>query len=146
MNFVVIWSYDNYIPAHLAMGRLEQEGIKSWLKDENTVTLDPILTNAVGGIKLMVAESRAKEAWELLTRLQEEFKATLACPRCNSTNIEKVSSPRKASNWISAIGTFLLSSFAIAAEKTYHCFNCSNEFETPVSVYPSTEDDSGFTS
>ncbi len=33
----------------------EEEGINCWLKDENTVTIDPILTNAIGGIKLMVA-------------------------------------------------------------------------------------------
>lgn len=132
MKFVSIWSYDNYVPAHLAMGRLKAEGIECWLKDENTVTIDPILTNAVGGIKLMVDERMAKEGLDILKQLEEEYKASLACPNCGSHSIEFVSSPRKASNWISAISTYLLGSFAMAAEKEYHCFNCGQEFADPV--------------
>jgi hypothetical protein len=66
MNFVVISSYDNYVPAHIAMGRLEEEGINCWLQDEYTVTIDPLLSNAVGGIKLMVAETQAERALEIL--------------------------------------------------------------------------------
>ena len=61
MKYVPVWSYDNYVPAHIAMGRLKEEGIECWLKDENTVTIDPILANAVGGIKLMVEEEKAKK-------------------------------------------------------------------------------------
>ena len=66
MNFVVIASYDNYVPAHIAMGRLEEEGINCWLQDEYTVTIDPLLSNAVGGIKLMVTEPQAERALEIL--------------------------------------------------------------------------------
>ena len=71
MKFVPVWSYDNYVPAHIAMGRLKEEGINCWLKDENTVTIDPILANAVGGIKLMVDENKAEslEAAEQLIGL-----------------------------------------------------------------------------
>lgn len=128
------------------MGRLQEDGVKAWLKDENTVTLDPILSNAVGGIKLMVAESQAKKAWEILNTLQQDFKASQACPNCGSHDIELVSSPRKTINWISAISTFFLGDFALAAEKTYHCFHCTHEFETPISVYPAAEEGSNLSS
>ena len=40
--------------AHLLMSRIESEDIECWLQDENTVTINPILTNVVGGIKLLV--------------------------------------------------------------------------------------------
>jgi hypothetical protein len=69
MNFVVIASYDNYVPAHIAMGRLEEEGINCWLQDEYTVTIDPLLSNAVGGIKLVVIESQAERALEILNAI-----------------------------------------------------------------------------
>jgi hypothetical protein len=128
MKFVPIWSYDNYVPAHLAMGRLQSEGIECWLKDENTVTIDPLLTNAVGGIKLMVEETRAKEALELLTQLQQEYKATKTCPNCKSNNIELVSTPRKPLTWLTAISSFFLGDYALSVEKVYHCFNCNREF------------------
>jgi predicted RNA-binding Zn-ribbon protein involved in translation (DUF1610 family) len=128
MNFVPVWSYDNYVSAHIAMGRLEEEGYTCWLKDENTVTIDPILTNAIGGIKLMVAETEAQKAWQLLKLLQAEHKAHTVCPKCNSHNIEVVSTPRKTSNWASAIIGFLFTSFAMPVETVNHCFDCGNEF------------------
>ncbi len=71
MNFVLLRSYDNYVPAHIAMGRLEAASINCWLKDENTVTIDPLLSNAIGGIKLMVAETQAERALEILNSLNE---------------------------------------------------------------------------
>jgi predicted RNA-binding Zn-ribbon protein involved in translation (DUF1610 family) len=127
MNFVIAQVYTNYIDANIIMGRLEEEGIKCWLKDENTVTIDPILTNAVGGIKLMVAESQAQRAFELLRQFKTEQHAALKCPRCGSANIELVSTPRKASNWIGAIFGFLFGNYAMAVDKVYHCFDCGYE-------------------
>ena len=66
MNFIAIRSYDNYIPAHIAMGRLKEEFINCYLLNENSVTIDPFLSNAIGGIKLMVAETQAERALEIL--------------------------------------------------------------------------------
>ncbi len=127
MNYVPVWVYDNYVPAHIAMGRLQEEGIDCWLKDENTVTIDPILTNAVGGIKLMVEEDKAKKAWELLHQLQKDYKANFVCSKCGSSNIELVSTPRKPLNWLSAIFTFFFSNYALTVDKVYHCFDCRHE-------------------
>ena len=128
MQFVPVYSYDNYISAHIAMGRLEEDNIKCWLKDENTVTIDPILTNAVGGIKLMVASLQAERAISILRKLENEHKALHPCPKCNSLNIELVSTPRKTANWVSAIFGFLFTSYAIPVEKVMHCFDCGHEF------------------
>lgn len=128
MKFVPVWTYNDYVSAHIAMGRLEEDGFNCWLKDENTVTIDPILTNAVGGIKLMVEEAEAQKAVDILNQLQQEHKKKIACPKCGSHNIEVVSTPRKASNWLSAIITFAFSNFALAVETVNHCFDCGNEF------------------
>ncbi len=133
MKSILIWSYDTYVPAHLAMGRLQEEGINSWLKDENTVTLGPMLSSAVGGVKLMVAEPDAQRAWEILKSLHDAHKAARSCPFCGSHDIEFVTSPRKASNWIMSFITSYFGSFAVGVEHVYHCFNCSKEFAEPVS-------------
>jgi predicted RNA-binding Zn-ribbon protein involved in translation (DUF1610 family) len=130
MNFVVVWSYDNYIPAHIAMGRLKEDGIVCWLKDENTVTIDPILSNAIGGIKLMVEREEAERAAGILRKLDNEHKSLHPCPKCGSLNIELVSTPRKASNWFSTMWGFLTFSLAMPVDKVYHCFDCSHEYET----------------
>ena len=64
--FLLLCSFDNYIPAHIAMGKLQDEYINCYLQDENSVTIDPFLSNAIGGIKLMVAEAQIERAKEIL--------------------------------------------------------------------------------
>ncbi len=128
-DFILINAYNNYVEAHIARGVLEEEGINCWLKDEYTLTIDPILTNAVGGIKLMVARSQAQRALDILARLRKDAKAVISCPKCGSHNIEEISTPRKASNWLTALSTFFLSSYSVAPDKVNHCFDCGEEFE-----------------
>ena len=128
MDYVPVGVYDNYVSAHIVKGRLEEEGIICWLKDENTVTIDPILTNAVGGIKVMAKTQDADRAIGILRVIKNEEQAGNPCPRCNSLNIELVSTPRKASNWFSAIIGLFLTSYAPKIDMVYHCFDCGAEY------------------
>jgi hypothetical protein len=66
MKYILLLTFDNYISAHIALGRLKDDFINCYLRDEYTVTIDPLLSNAIGGIKLMVAESQAERALEIL--------------------------------------------------------------------------------
>lgn len=68
--FVKLRSYDNYLPANMILQRLEAEGIRAYLQDEYSVTIDPILTNAIGGIKLMVHAGQAERALGLLEEME----------------------------------------------------------------------------
>lgn len=72
MKFVCLHIYDDYVEANIILGRLQSQDINSWLQDENLVTVFPGLTNAVGGIKLMVAENQVERATELLRQLKDE--------------------------------------------------------------------------
>lgn len=142
MDFITVNAYNNYVDAHIAKGVLEEQGIACWLKDENTVTIDPILTNAVGGIKVMVPKEEAQRAWDILQALKKEQQLAVTCPKCGSHNVEMVSTPRKASNWLSAFSTFFLGDYALAVDKVNHCFDCSHEFAETKEVDPkNTEED-----
>jgi Putative prokaryotic signal transducing protein len=125
MEWLPVNVYVNYIDAHIAKGVLAEEGIETWLRDENTVTIDPILTNAVGGIKLMVPKEELQRAWEILNKLNEEQKEKVKCPKCSSNNIEFVSTPRKPINWFMA---FFVSTPNSGFDKVNHCFDCGSEF------------------
>lgn len=72
--FVVLRTYDNYISANLVMGRLKDAGIHAFLRDENTVTVDPFLLYAVNGIKLVVPEVEAPTASAILGIMEDEYK------------------------------------------------------------------------
>jgi len=128
MDFVILQSFNNYLDAHLLMAKLESEDIQCWLQDENTVTLYPILTNAVGGIKLFVNKNDLARARQIFWEVENNRKKTIECPKCKGHNIELVSTPRKAANWFSAILTFFLGDYAMTVDKVNHCFDCGNEF------------------
>lgn len=75
MKFIPVRSYDDYISAHIIMGRLKEEFITCYLQDENTVTTTPFLSNISGGIKLMVPEPEVERALELLSEFEKEANA-----------------------------------------------------------------------
>lgn len=66
MNFIQLRSFDNYIHANIQLGMLQDKGINCHLADEYIVTLDPLLSPAIGGMKLMVHETQADRAMRLL--------------------------------------------------------------------------------
>lgn len=68
MDFVQLRTFDNYISAHISMTMLQDAGINCHLQDEYVITLDPFLSPALGGMKLMVYPSQAERAVELLER------------------------------------------------------------------------------
>lgn len=129
MKFIHVDTFLNYIDANIVLGRLETEGINGWLRDENTVTIDPILTNAIGGIKLMVPEAQAERALSLIQEYKLEQKTTHPCPNCGSTDTQLVTTPRKASNWFGVLLGALTLNFPLSNETTWHCFSCGHEFE-----------------
>lgn len=109
--------------------RLEAEGIRAYLQDEHTVTIDPILSNAIGGIKLMVFEEQLPRAQELLQQFELAYKQAVVCPHCHSNNILFVTQASNPANWISAIATWFISSYAVPVKQVYRCFDCGKEFE-----------------
>lgn len=72
LNFVEIRAYDNYLYAHIVLARLRDSDINCHLKDEYTITIDPLLSPALGGIKLMVAEPQVRRALEILEDTVED--------------------------------------------------------------------------
>lgn len=109
--------------------RLEAEGIRAYLQDEHTVTIDPILSNAIGGIKLMVFEEQLPRAQDLLEQFEQVYKKSVVCPHCGSSNVLFVVQPGNPTNWLSAIASWLLGNYAVSVKQVYRCFDCHHEFE-----------------
>lgn len=132
MSFVSVQSFNNYIDAHIVLGRLKDAGIDCWLRNEATTTIIPIWTTAIGGIQLMVKREQFHRAGELLKRMEEEKKVNRLCPYCFSHQVEYINTMRKPVNWLSAIVTFFLGDLALMPSQRYHCFHCHAEFDTPL--------------
>jgi hypothetical protein len=126
MELVTVKTFDNYFSANIILTRLHAEGIECYLKDEHTVTIDPILTNAIGGIKLVAKLSDAPRVTKLLEAHQLEYLLSATCPQCGSNSFSHIAKPG-VTNFLTAIFTWLFSSYAVAPDYVYQCGNCSYE-------------------
>ena len=68
MDFELLQTFNSYIDAHIVMGRLKEEGINCWLKDEHlgALTMGLVFPGSLGGIKLMVEKDKPEKAIALL--------------------------------------------------------------------------------
>ena len=129
MELVTIQSFDNFFSANIQLTRLRAAGVECYLKDEYTVTIDPLLSNAIGGIKLLVRKSEERDVRKLLREMNEEADSKLLCPQCGSHKFILVPK-RSAENLLAAISTWLFSAYAVSAENVYQCTDCGYESET----------------
>lgn len=74
-SLITIEEYDRDFQAHVAKLALEQAGIQCFLANETIVSMDWFMANAVGGIRLQVAESDAEEAFTILSEIRAKRQA-----------------------------------------------------------------------
>jgi len=82
----VIASYTKMEDAHLAVSKLEGSGVRAWLRDEATANIYWLYSNAIGGVKVEVAEEDYERAREILD-LPKEESGLLTCSHCGSENV-----------------------------------------------------------
>ena len=73
MVLVTIRQYNNYVPANIAKGLLEDNGIECFLQDEAVSTIMPVWNIANGGIKLSVPADKVAEAEKLLREAEDQL-------------------------------------------------------------------------
>ena len=103
-KIITLKTFTHPTEAYPMMSKLEDEGIKCFLDGENTVSANPLLSNAVGGIKLKISETDIKKAMEIFNEIEkkqlteeiddDEYsiakgfeKVETYCPKCESINI-----------------------------------------------------------
>jgi len=75
-------------------GKLESEGIPVFLRDENTINTDPLISDAIGGVKLQVYEADKEKAIaiykELKSYVADEEGNLVACKICGRKQLEVI--------------------------------------------------------
>jgi Putative prokaryotic signal transducing protein len=135
MNFKKIASYDNFMVANMTLGMLEENGINCHLKDENIVTIDPLLNPAVGGIKLMVADVQYERALTILKEAETNYIQQIPCKICKKNTLtmeEKINNP--TSFW-GKLKNQIAYGQTETYQKLYRCSTCNNLFsELPLTI------------
>lgn len=128
MDFIPIRAYDNYIAANLEMALLQDAGINCYIKDEYTVTIDPLLSPALGGMKLMVEDSYLPAALYLLEKSDKLFLQTVACPHCRQFSLERVHEEIHYDRLIDKIKSLIINGQEKKVQKYYRCLSCGHKF------------------
>ena len=111
---------------------LEAAGIECYLFDENTVRIDWLWSNLLGGVKLVVRQSDAPDAEKLLTGGKNE-KFTVQgvgeyeperCPKCRSVDV----SCNELKKRIAGVGLLLGIPIAMI-QRGWNCHNCGYIWE-----------------
>ena len=124
MNFRQIATYDNYMLANMAMGLMTENDIKCQMKDENIITMDPLLNAAVGGIKLLVEEKDYDRALAIMLQAENEYLKEIPCPNCTSLSLvveEKTNNPQ---DFWGKLKNQVLFGQTSTYSKNYRCTNC----------------------
>lgn len=135
-KIIVFETYYNPIEANIVKARLIDSGIQCFLSDENTITINPLYTQALGGVKLHLFQKDAVQARELLMdqdfqiveETEPEAESAATCPKCGSTNVGYVQATKARFGLVTMAVSLLLAVYPFYARKTHHCFNCENEF------------------
>lgn len=127
MKYISIRSYDNYINANLERSLLEEAGINCHIKDEFTVTIDPLLSPALGGMKLMVEEKNVTKALGLLNDSDRLYLQSVPCPNCKQSSLEFITVTTRYDSWIGKIKSLILNGQEQQVKQFYRCSNCGHE-------------------
>ncbi|WP_161571086.1 putative signal transducing protein [Granulicella sibirica] len=129
-----IRQYRDQGEAMLARSVLESAGVSCFLRDENTVRIDWLWSNLMGGIRLQVAEEDVAAAEAILTQpiptriLQpgEPDYEQPQCPKCHSLDITYETLDRKvAATSLLILGIPLPSPIE---RDTWLCHNCGTKW------------------
>ncbi|MCI2229320.1 DUF2007 domain-containing protein [Polaribacter sp. MSW13] len=98
-NYKILAVFDYSTEAYVTKSKLDSEGFQTLLMDEKTIDTDPLVSNAIGGVKLLVHKNDFDKAAviynEIRTYQKDKNGNAISCPACNSTRILVAPAQRK---------------------------------------------------
>ncbi|WP_417888340.1 DUF2007 domain-containing protein [Xanthomarina gelatinilytica] len=132
-TFKTIARFQYSSEAQIIKGRLEAEGIDVFLSDHLTIDTDPLISNAIGGVKLKVYSHQSEEAINILESIRtysmDDEGYSINCPNCQSQKIELFSTIKDAKSLIWFIFGVLFSGLPFYTRHKYRCEACQTEFD-----------------
>ena len=90
-NYTILDVFEYSAEATVMKAKLDSEGIKTMFMDKKTIDSDPLLSQAIGGVKLLVSNSDLEKARkiykEIRTYAKDDQGREIECPSCGSHRI-----------------------------------------------------------
>ncbi len=118
-EFYTLGAFAYPADVQILKGKLESEGISVFLKDENTLLSDPLISDAIGGVKLQVYTKDKERAIEIYNEVRnyaiDEKGNPITCPNCKA---------QKSEVYYSRKGIFY-KLFPFFEKRKYRCTECN---------------------
>jgi hypothetical protein len=118
--------------AQIARAKLDSEGIPAFVADEQTINMQWLYSNALGGVRLQVPEQFAQQALDILAEDYSEDLAaekgidSVMCSQCGSSETEPYQIGKR---W--AFLVFLGLDFPLyPVQSTFKCKTCGHVEDT----------------
>lgn len=99
-NYTILTVFEYSTEAHLVKSRLDSDDIRTLLMDEKTIDSDPLISQAIGGVKLLVHNDDLEKALtiynEIRTYEKNENGEVIYCKNCNSSKTLVAPTQRKS--------------------------------------------------
>lgn len=130
MRTVRLITCDNVTEAHLIKGFLANEGINSFVSNENFSSLMPHYNNMLGsGVQIYVMESDYDKSRKLIRDIWQPDNEKIVCPNCGSKKIKLGIGNSKIKKIINIV-LALISFFPLGNIKArYYCKDCKEDFQ-----------------
>jgi len=123
-DYTVLAVFEYSTEAQLVKSKLDSEKIASMLMDEKTIDTDPLLSQAIGGVKLLVHNNDLKKASAIYNEIRAYEKDAagneMHCNKCNSVKI-LVAPPQRKS--------FFYLLFPFFESRKFICNDCKSIFK-----------------
>ncbi|MEM9142208.1 MAG: DUF2007 domain-containing protein [Bacteroidota bacterium] len=116
--FCTIASFEYPADVQVLKGKLESEGIPVFLRDEHTLNSDPLISNAIGGVRLQVYKKDKEQAHAIYDQIRayalDDEGNPITCPNCKA---------QKSEAYYERKGLFH-KLFPFFEKRKYKCLNC----------------------
>jgi hypothetical protein len=131
-RFLQIGTYQYSSEAIIFKGKLESEGIEVFMRDNFTIDSDPLVSNAIGGVKLFVKNEDFEKASEILSTISkfslDDNNNSIKCPKCNNDQIDMVTSIKDLKSLIAFLFSIIIVLIPFYSKHKYKCNSCNFEF------------------
>ena len=131
-SLIEIANYQYSSEAYLFKGKLESEGVEVFLQNENTINTDPLLSYALGGVKIFVNSEDVLKARHILDSIPEfsvdDKGELLSCPNCGSQKVNMATTIKDVKSFMAFIYGLLTLSMPLFSKQKYKCESCNFEF------------------
>ena len=120
--------------AHLLRMRLEAGGVTAFVQDEYMVQMDWLYSNAIGGVRIQIAEEDVEAAKEILNDepIQDSDPNMAKCPKCGSTD----SAPDELARRLAFLTLMLLKFPFLFSKSRWNCNSCHHVWNEPKAIHP----------